>query len=558
VYIVTENQDNLTDQGDAVLITVNGKISKREFSICGGSVGLFEGKRIGRAKNLEKLEVDIKQLTQQIEALRAKLDTQQQEFHRLKAATRKLEIDNLQTEINLINQEMVAVTSKKEQLASMLSNNSMKSEEMLERIAKLEEDITQKQPLSIEERSNLEALEEKLVYMNEALQEQNEILSNKSSAYNQENIIFHQQQNKLSSLEQEISFKQASFDQSKERIDNNTKEAERIKNEIQELLSRTDVNEDELVELYKEKELIESGLQEAERSYYGLRSQTDGIDSEIREIRRKRDETEESLSSIQTRLTETRLGLTSLKERLAVEFDTDLDELLNQQEAEDKPLGSLEELQEKVTKIKASMERMGPINPMAMEAYQEIKERGDFIGGQKQDLVNAKESLLSTISEIDNVAKDTFFVAFEQIRENFKNVFRSLFTEEDKCDLKLVDPSNPLDSEIEIMAQPKGKRPLTINQLSGGEKTLTAISLLFSIYLLKPAPFCIFDEVDAPLDDVNIDKFNNIIRKFSGESQFIIVTHNKRTMSSTDVIYGITMIEQGVSRLVPVDLRELA
>ncbi|MEQ8685053.1 MAG: AAA family ATPase, partial [Imperialibacter sp.] len=106
--------------------------------------------------------------------------------------------------------------------------------------------------------------------------------------------------------------------------------------------------------------------------------------------------------------------------------------------------------------------------------------------------------------------------------------------------------------------KPKGKRPLTINQLSGGEKTLTAISLLFSIYLLKPAPFCIFDEVDAPLDDANIDKFNNIIRTFSKESQFIIVTHNKRTMSSTDIIYGITMIEQGVSRVVPVDLRELA
>jgi len=412
--------------------------------------------------------------------------------------------------------------------------------------------------LSSEEKSNLEALEEKLVYMNEALQEQNEILSNKSSIFNQENIVFHQQQNRLSSQEQEISFKQASFDQSKERIDNNTKEADRIKNEIQELLQRTDVNEDELVELYKEKELIETGLQEAERSYYGLRSQTDGIDSEIREIRRKRDETEEYLSATQTKLTETRLGLTSLKERLAVEFDTDLDELLNQQDAEDKPLGTLEELQEKVVKIKSSMERMGPINPMAMEAYQEIKERGDFISAQKEDLVKAKESLLSTISEIDDVAKDTFFSAFEQIRDNFKNVFRSLFTEEDKCDLKLVDPNNPLDSEIEIIAQPKGKRPLTINQLSGGEKTLTAISLLFSIYLLKPAPFCIFDEVDAPLDDVNIDKFNNIIRKFSGESQFIIVTHNKRTMSSTDVIYGITMIEQGVSRLVPVDLRELA
>lgn len=108
------------------------------------------------------------------------------------------------------------------------------------------------------------------------------------------------------------------------------------------------------------------------------------------------------------------------------------------------------------------------------------------------------------------------------------------------------------------MAKPKGKRPLTINQLSGGEKTLTATSLLFSIYLLKPAPFCIFDEVDAPLDDANIDKFNQIIQKFSSESQFIIVTHNKRTMASTDIMYGVTMIEAGVSRVVPVDLRELA
>lgn len=123
--------------------------------------------------------------------------------------------------------------------------------------------------------------------------------------------------------------------------------------------------------------------------------------------------------------------------------------------------------------------------------------------------------------------------------------------------MKLTNPEMPLESTIEIIAKPKGKRPLTINQLSGGEKTLTATSLLFSIYLLKPAPFCIFDEVDAPLDDANIDKFNQIIQKFSNESQFIIVTHNKRTMASTDIIYGITMIEAGVSRVVPVDLREL-
>ena len=123
--------------------------------------------------------------------------------------------------------------------------------------------------------------------------------------------------------------------------------------------------------------------------------------------------------------------------------------------------------------------------------------------------------------------------------------------------LELNTVLTTLESDINIIAQPKGKKPLSIHQLSGGEKTLTATALLFSIYLLKPAPFCIFDEVDAPLDDANIDKFNQIINKFSAESQFIIVTHNKRTMASTDIIYGITMIEAGVSRVVPVDLREL-
>jgi chromosome segregation protein len=200
---------------------------------------------------------------------------------------------------------------------------------------------------------------------------------------------------------------------------------------------------------------------------------------------------------------------------------------------------------------------MGPINPMAMEAFEEIKERYDFIIKEKDDLVAAKESLLATIGEIDEVAKTTFLEAFENIKTNFIKVFRSLFTEEDDCDLSLSNPDDPLESSIDIIAKPKGKRPLTINQLSGGEKTLTATSLLFAIYLLKPAPFCIFDEVDAPLDDANIDKFNNIIKTFSTDSQFIIVTHNKRTMASTDIIYGITMVEQGVSRVVPVDLTEL-
>jgi chromosome segregation protein len=165
--------------------------------------------------------------------------------------------------------------------------------------------------------------------------------------------------------------------------------------------------------------------------------------------------------------------------------------------------------------------------------------------------------LLATIGEIESTAKDKFLEAFAQVRENFIKVFRTLFTEEDNCDLRLQDPSNPLESKIEIIAQPKGKRPLVIDQLSGGEKTLTALAILFALYLLKPAPFCILDEVDAPLDDANIGKFNKMIRDFSNNSQFILVTHNKSTMSAVDVIYGVTMKELGVSKVVPVDFRDL-
>ena len=218
---------------------------------------------------------------------------------------------------------------------------------------------------------------------------------------------------------------------------------------------------------------------------------------------------------------------------------------------------SIEKLDKRKEKIKVKLEKIGQINPLAMEAYKEIQDRHKFIDKEKRDLVEAKESLIKTIDEIDKVAKESFLVSFDKIKNNFKTVFRSLFTEDDDCDLVINDQENPLESSIEIMAKPKGKKPLTINQLSGGEKTLTATSLLFAIYLLKPAPFCIFDEVDAPLDDNNIDKFNKIINKFSNSSQFIIVTHNKRTMNNADIIYGITMPEQGVSKVVPVDLRNL-
>jgi chromosome segregation protein len=555
VYIVTENQDDLPQDENTVFITQNGKVTKRKFSISGGSVGLFEGKRIGRAKNLEKLEVDIKALNQDLEDIKVNLDKKQKEYYRLKESTHKERIETLRREINLVNQEYITVKTKQEQFAEMLNNNALKKEDYLEKSQKLQSDLEADKPKSESEKIELEAIEEKMKRLNEDLQEQNAQLSQKSASYNQENIAFHQQQNKVKSLEQEIEYKKAAFESSKERIEKNAEELRRTEEDIKNLLEKADLNEDELLGLYQEKERLELVVSDAEKEYYSNRGGIDELEKTIRDIRRQRESADSLISDLQNKFNENKLSLSAIKERLSVEFNIDIDDLLKD-EAE--PTYTEDELKIKVQKIKESLEKMGAINPMAMEAYNEIQERHKFITDQKEDLAKAKEALMTTINEIDGIAKDTFLAAYEKIRENFIIVFRSLFSEEDSCDLKLEDPDNPLDSSIDIIAKPKGKRPLTINQLSGGEKTLTAVALLFSIYLLKPAPFCIFDEVDAPLDDANIDKFNNIVKKFSNESQFIVVTHNKRTMASTDIIYGITMIEQGVSRLVPVDLRSLA
>ena len=556
VYIY-ENELPDSDTDEVVFISKSGQITHKKYSIHGGSVGLFEGKRIGRAKNLEKLAIEIKDLTKKQEKAKSNLNDNLAEIEQLKNSTQAELLEELQGEMSRINETFVSIQTKQQQYSELLNSNETKREDIEERIQTLAEELETMRPEYESSSSLLTELEAQTAEQREALTEMNELLSIKSSAYNEQNVLYHRQQNKISSIKQEISYKDETFVSSAARIEQNTEELQKATQDLNDLVKKSEESDDDLVAMYEEKESIENGVNEAEKDYYSVRGLIDEQEKGLREIQRQRESTDHVLMEWQNKLNETKMQLNSIKDRLSVEFNIDMKQI-ESFENEELLTKTQDDLRERVDKLKNRLDGMGPINPMAMEAYEEIKERHDFIANQKEDLQKAKESLLTTISEIDEVAKTTFLDAFEKIRENFIKVFRTLFTEEDDCELKLTDPDSPLDSSIEIMAKPKGKRPLTINQLSGGEKTLTATSLLFAIYLIKPAPFCIFDEVDAPLDDANIDKFNEIIRKFSKESQFIIVTHNKRTMASTDVIYGITMIEQGVSRVVPVDLRELA
>jgi len=211
------------------------------------------------------------------------------------------------------------------------------------------------------------------------------------------------------------------------------------------------------------------------------------------------------------------------------------------------------ELYDQVRKIKTSIENIGPINMGVNDEYNEESKRLLFLNKQKNDLNKAEKSLSDTMESIDKEARKKFLNTFENIRNNYKKTFK-MFFEGGESDIKLIGDEDPLDSEIEIYAKPPGKNTRNLRMLSSGEKSLTAISLLFAIYLVKPSPFCILDEVDAPLDDNNILKFSKVLQKFSEKTQFIIITHNKLTMESAQSLYGVTMQKSGVSKIVSVKL----
>jgi chromosome segregation protein len=558
VYLISQTSGEFPNDEDAIFITANGKFTKKKFSISGGSVGLFEGKKIGRAKNLEKLDKEIKKLNKKLQDIKNKLNEENKALIKLKGSTKKSQVEIIQSEINQLNETLISLKTREEQYTTLLTSQSTKKENIKERIVDLSRDLDELLPITDKGKIDMEILNEKIISLQNELKNQQELLSLKSAASNDENILFHQQTNKINSIDQEINFKSLAFENSHARILKNQETLTLNEKEIKELHASDEAGEDILVEMYEKKEVLEKALSESEKEYYAARGNIDAFENQVRELQHSRENIDTIIIELKDKLNEIKLQLNSIRERLSVEFQISLDDILGKTEEGLDDVNETEEtLKEKVDSIKVKLDKIGPINPMAMEAYEEVKIRNDFITAQREDLLKARESLNATIDEIDLAAKANFMDAFEKIKDNFIKVFRTLFGEEDDCDLVLTNIEDPLDSGIDIIAKPKGKKPLTINQLSGGEKTLTATSLLFAIYLMKPAPFCIFDEVDAPLDDANLDKFNMIIRRFSKDSQFIIVTHNKRTMTSTDIIYGITMVEQGISKVVPVDLREL-
>lgn len=292
--------------------------------------------------------------------------------------------------------------------------------------------------------------------------------------------------------------------------------------------------------------------EEIETKYRQRRTEISMIETELTNLRKQKEKLTEEIHSLDIKLNELEINITNLKNNILEDYSIHLEK----KEFENLSEFNFAERTDEVHVLKQQIKNLGPINVLAYSEYEEEKERFEFLKKQRDDLLESERDIVKTIEEINTTAQSLFMDTFEKIRENFIKIFRNLFNPGDEADLKLGEGEDALESKIEIIAKPKGKRPTSIELLSGGEKTLTAIALLFAIYLVKPSPFCILDEIDAPLDDANIDRFTRILDDFSKNTQFIVVTHNKRTMEAASTLYGVTMQEEGISKLVSVRFNE--
>ena len=297
---------------------------------------------------------------------------------------------------------------------------------------------------------------------------------------------------------------------------------------------------------------LQAANAEAETAQHTAEAELAEQEATLADVRREVEGLAEEHHRLELGVADAKAQRRSIVERIETEWKQPFQELV-----EAAPLLDLdlETLEGEAERIATTLETIGLVNPLAIEEHAEESKRLAFLQAQRDDLVAARQSLLQAIHEIDGTAKALFLETFNSVRDNFVNVFQTLFGG-GECELRLTDPDDPLEAEIEIHAAPRGKRIQRIHLLSSGERTLVAVSLLFSIYLTKPSPFCLMDEVDAPLDDANVGRFLLLLDEFKNDTQFLVITHNPRTMQSADSVYGVTMQEPGVSTIVGVRLSE--
>jgi chromosome segregation protein len=404
----------------------------------------------------------------------------------------------------------------------------------------------------------------------DVLQDEVERLRTEEEEVREEAVRARERWEEMRSLEAELALEVARMEGDRQRLRERVEDLQASLEEARSRLGGLETEESELgVELAAAREIREEGavateslfrkrdeaeevLRQREGAAVRLAESLQEADRRVRAARAAEREALDRKHAQELEEQELRGRIDRIQERLEGEWGRPLDVLL----AEAEPVeGDPEELREELQQIVRKLEKIGLVNMLAVEEHQEESARLEFLLDQREDLKGARDDLRTAIRQINETATQLFHETFDEIRENFRNTFQRLF-EGGEADLWLEDQEDPLESAVEIHASPRGKKTQRIDLLSGGERALTALSLLFGIYLVKPSPFCVLDEVDAPLDESNIYRFIRLLQEFKAQSQFIVITHNPRTIEAADWIYGVTMEEPGVSRIVGVQLED--
>ncbi len=529
-------------------VTLDGQIVTSGGFVRGGSQRLDEGGLLGKKSQILELEQEFTGIREKLRTVTGQHSEKIEQYKGYELQSYTNAVKSLEKEMTAIEMRIAQLEFEKKRANDSIERNRSEIESLEREINELKHqgELFSTGLETIEQRkSECEGKSHHLAQEVGALENQ---WNEKTKIAAELEIKVVTLQSDLRNNERDVARTDARMQDIEITLTRRNEESERASEEISRLTGEMETKNQELAVLRAEFERMEAHKHDIEQSYTQKRNDLHSIELKIKDERRLHDDSMTAAHGLEMKISELKSNIEHLKLRANEEFELEL-QLKTYPEDE---WVDFAQLREEVKNLKERIRVLGAINFAAFDEFTTESERLTFLTQQRDDLIEAEKTLLNTIEEINNTAQRKFLDTFVKIRENFIATFKSLFDEGDECDLKLEEGVDPLEAKVEIVAKPRGKRPTSIDLLSGGEKTLTAIALLFAIYLVKPSPFCILDEVDAPLDDSNIDRFTRILKKFSNNTQFITVTHNKRTMEAAMALYGVTMEEEGVSKIVTV------
>jgi len=531
-------------------VTLTGEIVHRAGAVRGGSVSKTEGVRVGRRERIEQLTADVERLQARLDVIDTRLAQIKQELGTIDLRRLGDDVRRAALLRNERQQRVDALRGRRDDIEGQRQTLRSEAAALAQELAEVQERAGEAETRVAQDSAGIQSLESDVASAQQTLESAeraNSESTGASRAAEIETVRLQGEQQTLRADIQRLSTQSMDIEQRRE-------QREREREELRQQLDVLGADRERLVvvvatlvarvaEARSRREGLELAVREAQVALHDA-------GEAVRAQRRVVDAATEGVHDADLRFNEVRLRIEALQRRAVEELGIDVPEQAETPETEHSP----DELRTDVQDVRRKLTTMGNVNFLALEEHERESERLAFLHQQLADLTASERTLQETIAEINQTAREKFASTFVRIRENFIELFKVLFTEDDEADLQMIDDGDPLECKIEIVAKPRGKRPHSIEMLSGGEKTLTAIALLFAIYLVKPSPFCILDEVDAPLDDENIDRYLKIIRKFSENTQFLMITHNKKTMEAADTLYGVTMEEAAVSKVVSVRL----